>query len=633
MEKSETKKIKKVKKIAPTIITTDNVIDELLSVAKTNKIKPIFLDFKIIEVQTYTRMLNEEQVASRQERSAEEISNSENIKFLLDKHFEITQKYKVEIFLRKTDNKLKNFKVAILTNKSKCKIYLKIDAGSNVEYYEEFKTDLEELINKSKIKAKILVNLFDKTQKIFLDKLAVYIKAKKEIKYEKAQTILVAEGYDTEPAFNDKLIHHHKNKHEIDENEKVDHASRDFMKSVEKDELIIEYIKPKDGKPGRNCHGDYIEVAEPVVNNEPKFTVDDESIETIEDENSILYKAINEGYVAFKSNTYSIDGEMDTGGLNFKTAGNISAGLDSHVTLNVKEKNKMNDAIGQGMVVEVTELNIDGHVGDKASITAKKASIGGQTHKTSILNVDNLSVETHKGTANGININITKLEHGIVNGEKVEIVEAIGGEIKAEDIKIDNCKSHVKASASKKIEILELNGSENIFKIDPLLLDTLNQDVEENKEKISELAAGMVKLNDEIQRYTVLVKDNAPMFDEISKKLASYKKQGIKFPNSLISQHQQLTKAQEYLKSIKDSHKTKDDECKLLTNKTASFQEDLFNARIINRDKWTDHNELIFKLIDPAIELSFKPKEGSTDMIFAVVKTEEDKFEIQAVEE
>jgi chromosome segregation ATPase len=216
---------------------------------------------------------------------------------------------------------------------------------------------------------------------------------------------------------------------------------------------------------------------------------------------------------------------------------------------------------------------------------------------------------------------------------KVEIVEAIGGEIKAEDIKIDNCKSNVKASASKKIEILELNGSENIFKIDPLLLDTLNQDVEENKEKVSKLAAAMVKLKDEIQRYTVLVKDNAPMFDEISKKLASYKKQGIKFPNSLVSQHQQLTKAQEYLKNIKDSYKIKDDECMLLTNKTASFQEDLFNARIINRDKWTDHNELIFKLIDPDIELSFKPKEGSTDMIFAIVKTEEEKFEIQAVEE
>jgi hypothetical protein len=365
MEKSKTKKIHKVKKIKPIKITTDNVIDELLSVAKTNKIKPNFLDFKIIEVQTFTRMLNEEQVASRQERSAEEVSDSENIKFLLDKHFEITQKYEVEIFLRKNDNKLKNFKVAILTNKSKCKIYLKIDAGSNVEYYEEFKTDLEELINKSKIKAKILVNLFDKTQKIFLDKLAAYIKAKKEIKYEKTQTILVAEGYDIKPALNDKLIHHHKNKHEVDENEKVDHASRDFMKSVEKGELIIEYVKPKDGTPGRNCHGDYIEVAEPVVKHELSITVDDASIEIIDDENSILYKAIHEGYVAFKSNTYSIDGEMDTGGLNFKTAGNISAGLDSHVTLNVKEKNKMNDAIGQGMVVEVTELNIDGHVAIK----------------------------------------------------------------------------------------------------------------------------------------------------------------------------------------------------------------------------------------------------------------------------
>jgi hypothetical protein len=43
------------------------------------------------------------------------------------------------------------------------------------------------------------------------------------------------------------------------------------------------------------------------------------------------------------------------------------------------------------------------------------------------------------------------------------------------------------------------------------------------------------------------------------------------------------------------------------------------------------HNEIIFKLIEPPIELSFKPQEGSPDKIFAVVETDEGVFEIQAV--
>ncbi|MCK4974283.1 MAG: hypothetical protein KAR81_03440, partial [Sulfurimonas sp.] len=59
----------------------------------------------------------------------------------------------------------------------------------------------------------------------------------------------------------------------------------------------------------------------------------------------------------------------------------------------------------------------------------------------------------------------------------------------------------------------------------------------------------------------------------------------------------------------------------------------IFDARIINRDRWVGHNELIFKLIDPQIELSFKPPEGSESKIFAVVETEDATYEIQAVHE
>ncbi|MFA7500192.1 MAG: hypothetical protein WCY85_04220, partial [Sulfurimonas sp.] len=71
----------------------------------------------------------------------------------------------------------------------------------------------------------------------------------------------------------------------------------------------------------------------------------------------------------------------------------------------------------------------------------------------------------------------------------------------------------------------------------------------------------------------------------------------------------------------------------LLTNKTASFQDNISDARIINRDRWVGHNELIFRLVEPPIELSYKPQEGSPDKIFAVVETDEGIYEIQAVRE
>ncbi len=45
------------------------------------------------------------------------------------------------------------------------------------------------------------------------------------------------------------------------------------------------------------------------------------------------------------------------------------------------------------------------------------------------------------------------------------------------------------------------------------------------------------------------------------------------------------------------------------------------------------HNELIFKLIEPPIEVSYKPFEGSVDKIFALVQLDDGMFEIRAVKE
>ena len=54
---------------------------------------------------------------------------------------------------------------------------------------------------------------------------------------------------------------------------------------------------------------------------------------------------------------------------------------------------------------------------------------------------------------------------------------------------------------------------------------------------------------------------------------------------------------------------------------------------MINRDRWIGYNEIRFKLIDPAMDVVYSPREGSLDKIFALVKTEDDEYIIKAVKE
>ena len=104
-------------------------------------------------------------------------------------------------------------------------------------------------------------------------------------------------------------------------------------------------------------------------------------------------------------------------------------------------------------------------------------------------------------------------------------------------------------------------------------------------------------------------------------------------PISFINQYTKFKKALEHLIKIKEECASKSDFLNLLTTKTASFQDNIFNARVINRDRWVGHNEIIFRLVDPPIEVSFKPKEGSYDKIFAIVESDDGVLEIQAVKE
>ena len=621
------------KKIRPIVVRTKSISTELIKIAKSYDVRSDTLDFNILEVQTLTRFnVKGEGEGEWEERDPESLAQLDEESELLNPDFQIEQMYEIEIFSKDKKDKYKDLSIAIGAKASKCKIYLSIKAGSKITYTPSFEKEFLLMINKAKAKAGILIDIFDDMVKRSVSKITARVRVEETVEFSKNELILICESLEPTPTIDDKLILHYDKKEEVNEFQKVDYSKRGFIQGVENGELLIEYIKPKKGKPGRNCKGEYLAPKEPDVKNKPKFSVSD-SIEVIDDEESTQYIAKENGYIAFENNTYHIKTDIDIGEISFKTTGSIDSGVDSKVNIVVKETDAIKDAIGTGMVVEVGEIVIEGNVGSSSKVTALKASVGGQTHKTAKVEAEELDINIHKGEARGKNIKITRLEHGYVHGSNLDIKQAIGGVIEGDEVFIELCASYVKVTATKLIEIQKLHGGENFFTIDPLVNDNAKNALTENKEKIKELRLKHRELQKELQKYEILVKSNKNAYKDITKRLVNYKKNGVKMPASFVKKYKHFKSIEEHLEVVREEEKMKANEIELYNKKTAFLQDGIFDARIINRDKWYGHNEIRFQLLDPPQLLKFNPPAGSKDMIFGLVKDEDGEITIQPMKE
>ncbi len=625
-----------VKKVRPVVVRTQNIASEIFKVAKSYEIQPEALDFNLFDVQTYVREVTEENAATVEwdEISPDKMHELDKERQLLNPNFQIKQIYEVEIFLKQLDpsSPCYEFKTAVGANATKCKVYLSVLAGSKLSAYPQFSHDFEDMLNKKKIRAGILIYIFDDMVAPLISKLSAQLEVAEELSFAKNETYLIAESYEPTATINDKIILHYETNHEIDENIKIDYAARGFIQSVKEGDLLIEYVKPQLGKPGRNCRGEFMNPQEPTVKFEPTFNVD-ETIKIVEDDKAIKYYAKENGYIAFENNTYLIKTEVDVGEISFKTTGSIESGVDSDVNISVREADAIKDAVGSGMHVEVTEIDIDGNVGSNAKVVAKKAKIGGQTHKTAMIRADDVEIHVHKGKAYGKKIRIERLEHGYVDGDEVYITQALGGHIRAKKVHINVCSSHVHVTASKQIEIKKLIGSENSFTIDPLLKKDEQENAQEHNKQIKELEKELRDVNADVKKYKIYIKEGMPAFMEIKKRLLHYKKNGVKMPESFVKKYKQFQSMQQKLKELITQSETLQDRLNLLTTRTASFQDNIFDARVINRDSWKGYNEIKFKLVDPPMELVYKPAENSSEHVFGLVQLNDDEYAIRSMKE
>lgn len=631
---SKEKKTTTSKKIRPTVLRVQNVARELLALAKSYEVKVDSIDFNVLEVQTYTRVNVEKKEAEWEEIAPDEVYELDDATALLNPEFEIKQMYEVEFFSRKTDNNpFHNFNVAVGANATKCKVYLSIKEGTSIAYSSYVEENLKMHINKAKLRAGILINIFDEMLDDVISKLIAHIRVEENTLYQKNETILIAQSHEPTLSINDELIlHYDEDEEEIDEHKKMDYASRGFIKAVQKDEVLIEYVKAQLGKPGRNCRGEYMAPKETEVTSTPTFTVD-ETIREVDSPKNIEFLANENGYVTFEGNIYGIKTDVDIGEISFKTTGNITSGVNSNVSINVSEKDIEKDAIGMGMEVEVTEIDIEGNVGSNAKLTAVRAKISGQTHKSAEVRADKLDINVHKGKAYGKHIHIERLEHGIVDGDEVEIAQALGGNIRAHEITLDVCASHVKATASKFIEIKKMQGSENTFVIDPLVKKSAKTESNDNSKVIQLLERELRDIKNDVEACNKKIKDGTAAFNDIRKRLIHYKKNGIKMPNSFVTKYKQFQQLQAQLVGKEEAYSLKKNEVQIAMSQKSVFQSDITDARVINRGRWKGFNEIIFKLVDPPIDISYKPAEGSSDKVFGLVKIGEGEYEIRVVDE
>lgn len=616
-------------KMKPIIVRTGNVAKELLQTASNTKIPVQSLDFKLIETQTFSRVGVENGVEDWVELTNDEVKDITEEHFLNPK-FELKQTYEIEIFPISEPGPMDSIDISIGGNSTLCKIYLTIKAGSVAHYYDTFEQDFLILVNKKKLRANLMIGLFDSVMVQNLSELIAKIQVAKEYRFEAQERYLIAQSYEPVPTVNDKLVLHFEEKRQNqDEKGRIDYAKRGYLLSAVENELLIEYIKPKIGGDGRNCRGEFIAAKEPIVRYEPTFTTG-EKITVIDTPNTIEYRAKAGGYVTYEGGMYDIRTEMDVTEISFKTTGSIDSQMDADVSINVKEKDPFKDAIGIGMEVTVNVINVEGNVGANAKVTAKKASIDGQVHQSAVITADELNINIHKGEAYGKNVHINRLEQGSVEGDKVTVVQATGGKIWAKNIVVETLGSHVKMTASHTIEIQSLRGGENQFVIDPLLNES-RESLADQTQQIKKAKIAIHSIRQELEGYEKTDIENGPAMEELKRKLAQYKNNGITLPAAFVQKYRQFQDFKQKLESLRNELKEKEDQLAHLSSSLVALQSDIYDARIINHDRWKNHNEIIFKLIDPDIEVVYVPTENSEERMLGLHQDEDGVFSIRAL--
>lgn len=592
-------------------VKTDSVVKSLKDHSKNLKVPLNDLDFEIVEI--YTKY-KDEQNPEWVEVHDEELEKLKDPEFLSNASLEIVQSYDIEVFKKEPK---KRPQVKIGANKDKTKVVFILPSKTKYKYSQKLQEYIETTIKKQMALYGYLLDIWDlqKPLQEFFD----VLEESEKIKYGQRQFIPIAQSPlpKIEPIHDSLALLYEGDTRVKSDYDRVDHSKRGFAYGIKKDDVIIQYIRAKEGRVGRDCKGKFLPVEEPKESNTPNFSIS-ENIEIVEKDESIDYVAKKNGYVTFANNSYDIEQYLEVDVIDFKTTGDVDLGVDSDVRLVVNGTNDMADSIGQGMEVNAKEINImQGTIGSGVVIHAQKVNVASITHQNSKIFADDITINVHNGFAKGKTVHVKRLEGGMVEGDKVFVEQAVGGEIRGGEVYIDLLTSNSMICASKVIEVTTLKGEDNDFLIDPSLIEGLRDEIDVIEDEIDKFEDARTNIYKELKQKRAGLRQNESILKKIKEQILEDREKGVKTPVAYI---QKVKKLQSVIKSVRildEEIMLIDDELNRLRGMIAVKQSIVLDAKIINKSSWSGYNKVSFALISPEI-VEETTTEGKKNIIMLI---------------
>lgn len=608
---------------SPIQADTKTPFSDLIDVAKSQNIDPQFVDYRLIDIiTTYTDETHIDPVNIK----GKELEIFEDSIFYIDESLNIDQTYHVEYFDIRQAPQVKLPKISIGANSSLTKVVATIHATKDLEYVNGYENLLYEYIAKQLIRVRILVGVRDDDLKKKLSKVASVLRIKEML--DQDVNLVITTGVLAKKPTDTQIIYHYKNNLNNIKNDKIDYASRGFLQGVVAGEVIIECIKPKNGRNGRNVRGEFVKMPEPKEDGLKDINVNTQNIDRIEDDDSIKFIAKKPGFVSEKGNIYDIGDQLEINEISFKDTGSIQTSMDSNVTLFIKEADIFKDAIGTGVVVEAKEVNVRGNVAANASIIADDVVIGGQTHGKARIKARVANISVHIGFVEADEVSIDRLEGGEVIANKVRINSVVGGSITAKEVIIETLGSNCTITACSLIDVRYLRGMNNRFIIDASKMRDESDEIPRQLEKIKSLESILDKIPKKLEVKKTIIDENKASIYTIKSKVEELQNAKIIPPITFmkkLKEYQQLVN--DYNELLLD-FKNKKAEHKILKDELDIMQNGIFSAKVINRSNWLELNEVKFIVIDPPTEVTYIAKQNEMVRIMTLTRRD-NKFEIK----
>ena len=557
-------------------VYVDDISAHLKALSMQKSIPYVYLDFQIIDTQTYLRENNQIIDYGQLQESARHNSS-------------IAQRYCIQVSESKKRKFIINSKIYV--SKSRTTAWMNISKESKIPYNEELEDNLTQYINKEKAKFNILIDIDEGSLREDVQILVELLRENKYLEEDFKIQIAHTNSYRASKKGYIKFLY-------LDEKFYND-LNRCFV-YVQENQPIVELFLGDQGERGYDCRGELKRPAPVILLNTANWNMDLDSIYEEDGLEKTLCKARFSGVLTYDGAIFTIRKQFNVNALDFRTCAFFDAPLDDEeVVLNVRSLQRGEEAVGGGVEIRVHSITVIGDVA-RAKIIANRVQVSGVIQKGADITAQKVYANICKGKIEGDYIEVQSAENGLLQGGEVHLKDAIGARVFAKNIFIKRMYNYCMLKASHRIEITSLFGRFNeIFLTAEADIEVKDEIIELLQEiRDFKIKYPLSQMNKIKKRYN-LVLQKAKLVTQKIKQLTQSNEETIAFKAMLYKMKKQLTHMQEVLQIEASSQEAV---------RTLHYYDDLIGeAEVVLHDSWRKHNFIAFCLVSSGQRMTFEP--------------------------